>query len=91
MGEIERLNHTLKEQVRGVYNTLPFKNVPRRIIVKIVALVILWINALPTSPSVGGNLSTRQIITDLTIDYTKHCRLQFGDYTQVHTSHDNTM
>ena len=60
-------------------------------IVEIIALVILWLNALPPSPSVGGNLSPHQIVTGLTIDYAKHFRLQFGKYAQVHEAHDNTM
>ena len=36
-------------------------------IVKLVALVIFWLNALPPSPYFGGNLSPRHIITGLTI------------------------
>ena len=60
-------------------------------IVELFALVIFCLNALPPSPSVGGNLSPRQIFTGLTIDYAKHCRLQFVKYAQVHESHDNTM
>ena len=71
--------------------TLPFNKLPRRIIVELIALVIFWLNALPPSPSVGGNLSPRQIVTGLTIDYAKHCRLQFGEYAHVHEAHDNTM
>ena len=60
-------------------------------IVEIIALVILWLNALPPSPSVGGNLSPHQIVTSLTIDYAKHFRLQFGKYAQVQKAHNNTM
>ena len=60
-------------------------------IFELVDLVILWISSLPPSPCVGGNLSPRHIVTGLTIDYTKHCRLQFGEYPQVQKSHDNTM
>ena len=60
-------------------------------IVELVSLVILWINALPPSPYVGGNLIPRHIITVLTIDYTKHFHLHFGEYAQVHESHHNTM
>ena len=60
-------------------------------IIEIVALFIFWINVLPPSPSVGGNLSPRQIVTGLTIDYAKHCRLQFGEYAQVQEDRDNTM
>ena len=46
VGEIEQLNCTVKERVRGIYNTLPFNKLPERIIVKLVALVIFWLNAL---------------------------------------------
>ena len=60
-------------------------------IVELVTMVIFWLNALPPSPSVGGNLIPRHIVTSLTIDYAKHCRLQFGKYAQVHEAHDNTM
>ena len=91
MGEIERLNLTVKERIRLIYNTLPLNKLPGRIIVKISALIIFCLNALPTSPSVGVNLRPRQIVAGLTIAYTKHCRLQFGKYAQVHKSHNNTM
>ena len=60
-------------------------------IVELVALVVFWLNALSPSPYVGGNLCSCQIVTGLTIDYAKHCRLQFGKYAQVHEDHDNTM
>ena len=60
-------------------------------IIDIVTLVIFWINALLPSISVERNLIPRQIITELTINYTKHFRLHFGKYAQVHESHENTM
>ena len=60
-------------------------------IFELVALVIFWLNTLAPSPSIGGNLSPRQIVTGLTIDYAKYCRLQFGKYAWVHEAHDNTM
>ena len=91
VGEIKRLGRTVKERVIGIYNTLHFNKLPGIMIIKLVALIIFWLNALPDSPSVGGNISPRQIATGLTIDYTKQCRLQFGKYAQVHVSHDNTM
>ena len=47
MGKIERLNTTVKELVRGIYNTLPFNKLPVRMIVELSDLVIFRINALP--------------------------------------------
>ena len=67
MGKIEQLNCTVKEWVRGIYNTLHFKNIPGRIIVELVALVIFCLNNLPYSPSAGGNLGPLQITTRLNI------------------------
>ena len=91
VGEIEGLNQTVKEQVRGIYNTLPFNKLPGIMIVDLVALDIFWLNELTPSPSVVDNLIPRHTITGLTIDYTNHCHLQFGKYAQVHKSHNNTM
>ena len=58
-------------------------------IIKLVALIRFWLNTLPPSPFVGGNLSPRQITKGLTFEYEKHCCLQFGEYAQVHEAHDN--
>ena len=60
-------------------------------IVELVALVIFWLNELPLSPSVGGNLSPLQVVTGLTIEYAKHFRIQFGEYDKVHKAHDTTI
>ena len=60
-------------------------------IVELVELFIFWLNSLPPSPSVGGKLIPRQIVTGITIEYAKHVRLQFGEYDQVHEAHGNTM
>ena len=60
-------------------------------IAELVALFIFWINALPPSPYVEGDLRLIQIVTGITIDYTKHHHLQFGEYAQVHEYNKNTM
>ena len=64
---------------------------PGRMIMELFNIIIFWFNALPPSLSVRGELISRQILTGLTINYINHCRLQFGDYEQVHTFHDNTI
>ena len=78
MGDIERLRRTVKERVRVIYNTISFKKIPGRMILYLFALVILWINALPPSPSVGGNISLLQIVTGLIVNYNKHCCLHLA-------------
>ena len=89
--DIERLNRTVKERVRKVYNTIPFKKIPNIMIIELVDKVIFCINDLPHSPSVRGDLRPRQIVTSLTFNYNKHCHLQLRKYAQVHEYHGNTM
>ena len=60
-------------------------------IVELIALIILWINNLPPLPSIVEDISTRQIITEMTVDCIKNFQLEFGKYTQVHEARENTM
>jgi hypothetical protein len=55
--EIERSNRTVKERVRSVYSTLPFKKLPVRFIVEMVAGYILWLNAFPGTGGVSPTMS----------------------------------
>jgi hypothetical protein len=40
---------------------------------------------------VSQTLSPRTIVTRLGADYTKHCRIEYGQYVQTHEKYDNTM
>ena len=71
VGEIERLNITIKERSVGICNTMPLKTVTGMMIVDIIALVVFCINALPPSPSIEGDLSPRHIFTRMTLEHTK--------------------
>ena len=72
MGNIERINRTIKYRARGIYNTIPFKKVLGRTIVDLVALIFFWINPLPTYPSIAGDLSPLYIITGMAVNCPKH-------------------
>ena len=41
VGEVERVNRTIKEQTRGIYNTLPFQKLPGRLVVEMVYTGVL--------------------------------------------------
>jgi len=76
--EIERYIRTVKERVRAIVNTLPFKQYPNRLIVKTVYNSTFWLNCFPHKDGIHPTLSPRMIVTGSTIDYNKHCTLQFG-------------
>jgi hypothetical protein len=89
--DIERCIRTVKERTRCTYNMLPFDHFPPRMIIEMVFLIIFWINAFPHRLGVSQTLSPRTIVTSLGVDYTKHCRVEYGQYVQTHEKHDNTM
>jgi hypothetical protein len=91
VGEIERFIRTLKERMRSIYNTLPFTNVPPRLVIEMAKYSIYWLNAFPNDRGVSDTLSPRTIITGQIVDYNRHCKYQFGQYVQTHEHHDNTM
>jgi hypothetical protein len=89
--DIERFIRTLKERTRAIYNTLPFKKMPDRLIIEMVCASNFWLNSFPTEAGISRTLSPRAIVTGSTIDYNRHCQLEFGAYVQTHEDHDNTM
>jgi hypothetical protein len=88
---IERCIRTTKERTRCTYNMTPFDHYPPRMIIEMVFLSIFWINAYPHRLGVSQTLSPRTLVTGQAIDYTKHCRVEFGQYVQTHEKHDNTI
>ena len=89
--EVEREIRTIKERCRCVYATLPFKKVPALMVESLVVHAVQWLNSFPAPDSVIGNMSPRELMTGIQVDFTKHCRLEFGEYVQTHEEHDNTM
>jgi hypothetical protein len=91
VGDIERYIHTVKERTRSIYNTLPFQQLPTRLIIEMVYTSVFWLNCFPNKNGISTSLSPRAIITGMSIDYNNHCRLEFGTYVQTHEQHDNSM
>ena len=89
--EVERFIRTLKERIRSVYNTLPFTSMPPRMMIELVYYCNFWLNSFPTEEGISKSLSPRTIVTGNHINYSKHCRIEFGEYVQTHEEHDNTM
>ena len=80
--EIERKIRTVKERVRGTILVLPFSKMPRLIVVHSVIFSIMWLNFFPPKGGVSTTLSPQAIVTGLTPDCMKHCRIPFGGYAQ---------
>ena len=91
VGDIERYIRTVKERMRGISNTIPFKRLTRNMVMELAKGVVYWLNAIPSSTGVSPTMSPRTIITGQLLDYHKHCRYEFGEYVQTHEEHDNSL
>ena len=88
--EIERYIRTVKERTRSQYCVLPFKYLPRRLVIELAYWSVFWLNAFVSKNGISQTRSPRAIVTGHEIDY-KHCELEFGEYVQTHEEHDNSM
>ena len=91
VGDIERYIRTVKERMRAIYNTLPFQKVPAWLVIEMAKTAVFWMNAFPATGGVSQDLSPRTILTGQQVDDKRHCRFQFGEYTQTHEEHNNSM
>ena len=88
--EIERFIRTVKDRVRSVYHSLPYKYVPRLLLVHLVKAAVFWLNAFPHRDGISDQ-SPRYIMTGQTLNFQRHARLELGAYVQTHEEHDNLM
>ena len=82
--EVECMIRLIKERGRGILNTLPFKKMPRLMLIELVYHVVLWLNAFPANSGVSESLSPREIVYQHKLDFAKHCKSPFGMYCKVH-------
>jgi hypothetical protein len=88
----ERHIRTVKERVRSIYNTLPFKSISKRMLIELIYNCTFWLNSFPNALGISTTISPRTIITGYKkIDYNKHCRLEYVEYVHTHEEHDNSL
>ncbi len=71
VSEAECTIRTLKEQTRGLLATLPFSHMPRRMKIKFVYFIVLWLNAFPVKSGISATYSPRELILRWQLDYKK--------------------
>ena len=91
VGDVERYIRTVKECMRGISNTIPFKRMTRNMVMELAKAMVYWLNSVPSNTGVSPTMSPRTIIMGQLLDYHNHCRYEFGEYVQTHKEHDNTL
>ena len=77
--EIKRFIRTVKDRVRSVYHSLPYKYIPRLLLVHLVKAAVFWLNAFLHRDGISDQLP-RYIMTGHTLNFQCHARLELGAY-----------
>ena len=85
---IERKTRTLKERVRARRSQMPYLKIPKIMTSDLVRDVVAWLNQFPTKSSLIPSMGARTLITGVQFDYHLHCRVEFGQYCEVHEDRD---
>ena len=93
VAKIERRIRVVKERARAIINTLPYRRLPKRMVVKVMYFVTMWLNSFPVNNGISRKFSPRELLKRHALDATHHCRALFGAYCGVHDEHSpsNTM
>jgi hypothetical protein len=56
VGEIERKIRVIKERARGTFNTLPYKKLPRMMIIELLHFCVMWMNSFPVKSGISEKM-----------------------------------
>jgi hypothetical protein len=81
--EIERKIWVIKEEVKAVIYSIPFKSLPAKMLVHAVLFVTKQLHLFPVKGGLSLKLSLKQIMLGKVVQY-KFCAMGFGRYCQIH-------
>ena len=69
---------------RAIRHGLVYAYIPKLMVIELNNYIAHYLNAFPAKGGVSMNLSPGTIVTGMSIDCKKHCRLEFEVYVQTH-------
>jgi hypothetical protein len=93
VGEIPRKIRVVKERARSTMSILPYKLLPKLVIVELMHFCVMWMNSFLVKSGISEKWSPREIVSRHKLDTKMHCKVPFGAYCEVHVDPDitNTM
>ena len=72
----------IKERARGTFNTLPYKKIPR--------VMVIELNSFPVKSGISEKWSPRELVSCTKLDAKLQFRAPFGSYCEMHIDPDIT-
>jgi hypothetical protein len=83
--EVEQKIRVVKERVRGMINTLPYKKLPKLMVIELLHFCVMWMNLFPVKSGISQKWSPQELVSKHKLDANKlHCLAPFGSYCEVH-------
>jgi len=90
VGEIEQKIRVIKERARGTFNTMPYKKLPKMMVIELLHFCVMWMNSFPVKLGISKKWSPRELVSRTKLDAKLHCRAPFGSYCEMHIDPDIT-
>ncbi len=74
----------IKERARGTFNTLPYKKLPKMMVVELLHFCVMWMNSFPVKSGISKKWSPGKLVSRHKLDAKLHCRSPFRSYCEVH-------
>jgi hypothetical protein len=81
--EAERNNRTIGERIRAGYHRLPYKCIPKVMLIALAELSARQLNFYPAKNGVSPYYSPHMLLKKRNLEYNKHCSYTFGSYVQA--------
>jgi hypothetical protein len=62
VSEAEQMIRTVKERMRGLVCTLPFKHIPCQMKIEFIYFMVFWLNAFPVKSGISRVYSPQELL-----------------------------
>jgi hypothetical protein len=90
VGEIEQKIRVIKERARGTFNTMPYKKLPRVMVIELLHFCVMWMNSFPVKSGISEKWSPQELVSLTKLDAKLHCRAPFDSHCEMHIDPDIT-
>jgi hypothetical protein len=63
IGEVERKIRVIKERARGTFNTLPYKKLPKLMVIELLHFCVMWMTLFPVKSGISKKWSPRELVS----------------------------
>jgi hypothetical protein len=63
VGEVEQKIRVIQKRARGTFNTLPYKKLPKLIVIELLHFCVMWMNLFPVKSGISEKWSPRELVS----------------------------